>query len=190
MSLQFMFWIHNFKWIHKHVECQQIWYMMRALLLMCRQLTAFLLYPYMVKRKITSAMWLFILLLSCVWLFVTPGTAAHQASLSFTINQSLFKLMSIESMMPSHHLILYCPLLLPPSIFPSIRVFSNESSLFASGGQSIGALASASVFPMNIQDWFPLGWTGWISLKSKGLSRVFSNTTVQKHRYFGAHLSL
>ena len=99
--------------------------------------------------------------------------------------QSLLKLMSIESVMPSSHLILCCPLLLLPSIFPSIRVFSNESSLFTSGGQSIGASASASVFPTNIQDWFPLGWTGWISLQSKGLSRVVSNTTFQKHYFCG-----
>ena len=127
--------------------------------------------------------------LSCVWLFVTSCTAAHQAFLSFTINQSLSKLMSIESMMPSNHLILCCPLLLLPSIFPSIRVFSNESSLFTSGGQSIGASASASVFPTNIQDWFPLGWTGLISLQSKGLSRVSSSTTVQKHQFFSTKLS-
>ena len=65
-----------------------------------------------------------------------------------------------------------------------------RSPFFISGGQSIKASASASVFPMNIQDWFPLGWTGWISLQSKGLSRVFSNTTVQKHQFFGAQLSL
>ena len=78
------------------------------------------------------------------------------------------------------HLILFCPLLLLPLIFLSIRVFSDESVL-PSGGQSIGASASASVLPMNIQDWFPLGLTGLISLQSKGLSRVFSNTTVQKH---------
>ena len=64
------------------------------------------------------------------------------------------------------------------------------SQFFASGGQSIGVSASASVLPMNIQDWFPLGWTGWISLQSKGLSKVFSNTTVQKHQFFGAQLSL
>ena len=81
--------------------------------------------------------------------------------------------------MPSNHLILCCPLLPLPSVFPSIRVFSNES-VFTSGGQSIGASASASVLPMNIQCWFPLGWTGWISLQSKGLSRVFSSTIVQK----------
>ena len=88
--------------------------------------------------------------------------------------------MSIKSVMPSNHLILCHTLLLLPSIFPSIRVFSNES-VFTLGGQSIGVSASASVLPMNIQDWFPLGLTDLISLQSKGLSRVFSNTTVQKH---------
>ena len=77
----------------------------------------------------------------------------------------------------------------PTSIFPSIKVFSNES-VFASGGQSIRVSASASVLPMNIQGWSPLGWTGQISLQSKGLSRVFSNTTVQKHQFYGAQLSL
>ena len=102
--------------------------------------------------------------LSCVRLFVTPWTAAHQASLSITNSQSLFKLMSIELVMPSNYHILCRPLLLLPSIFSSIRVFS-KNQFFASGGQSIGA--SASVLPMNIQDWFPLGWTGWISLQSK-----------------------
>ena len=81
--------------------------------------------------------------------------------------------------MASNHLVLCHPLLLLPSIFPSIRVFLM-SQFFASGGQSIGASASPSVLPMNIQDWLPLGWTGLISLLSKGLSRVFSNTTVQK----------
>ena len=109
-----------------------------------------------------------------------------RASLSFTISLSLLNLMSIESVIPSNHLILCCPLLLS-SIFPSIRVFSSES--VPSGGQCIGASASASVLPMNIQDWFPLGLTGRISLQSKGLSRVFSNTTVQKHQFFGIQLS-
>ena len=120
---------------------------------------------------------------------VTPWTAALQASLSITNTQNLFKLMSIESVMPSNHLIICHTLLLLPSILPSIRVFSNESVL-PSGGQSIGVSTSASVLSMNIQDWFPLGSTGWISLQSKGLSRVFSNTTVQKHQFFGARLSL
>ena len=107
----------------------------------------------------------------CVWL-ATPGTAAHQAPLSSTVSQSLLKFMSIELVMLSNHLIFCCPLLLLPSIFPSIRVFPM-SQLFSSSGQSIGA--SASVLPVNIQGWFPLGLTGFISLQSKGVSRVFSS---------------
>ena len=110
-------------------------------------------------------------LLSRVWLFATPWTAAHQASLSITDSQSLPKLMFIKSVMPSNHLILHRPLLLLPSIFPSIRVF-QMSQLFASGGQSIEVSASASVLPMNIQEWFSLGWIGWIPLQSKGLSTL------------------
>ena len=115
---------------------------------------------------------------SHVRLFVTLWTAAHQASLSITNLWSLLKLLSIESVIQSSHLIVCCPLFLPPSILPSTRVFSDESVL-ASGGQSIGVLAWASVLPMNIQDWFSLGLTGLLSLQSKGLSRVFSNITVQ-----------
>ena len=126
-------------------------------------------------------------LLSRVWLFATPWTAARQASLSITNSLSPPKPMSIESVMPSNHLILCRPLLLLPSFFPSVRFF-QMSQLFSSGGQSIGVSASASVLPMNTQDWSPLGWTGWISFQSKGLSRVFSNTTVQKHQFFGAQL--
>ena len=86
------------------------------------------------------------------------------------------------------HLIFSCPLLLPLSIFPGIRVFP-VSQFFPSGGQSIGVSASEPVLPMNIQDWFPLGWTGWISLQPKGFSRVFSKTTVQKHQFFSTQLS-
>ena len=104
--------------------------------------------------------------LSHVQLLVTPCTAAQQASLSFTNPQSLLKLMSFESIMPSNHLILCRPLLLPPSIFPSIRVFSNESVLHVRW-QSIGVSASTSVLPVNIQDWYPLGWTRWISLRPR-----------------------
>ena len=126
---------------------------------------------------------------SYVRLFEIPWTAELQASLSITNSQSLLKLMSIESVMPSNYLILCHPLLLLPSIFPSIRVFSNESVLCIRW-PSIGVSASTSVLPMNIHDLFPLGWTGWISLQSKGLSRVFSNTTVQKHQFFGTQLSL
>ena len=127
-------------------------------------------------------------LLSCVQHFVTPRTVACQASLSITNTQSLLKLMSIESVMPSNHLILCHPLFLP-SVFPSIRVFSNES-VHCIRLPKYWVSASASVLPMNIQDWFPLGRTGWISLQSKGLARVFSNTTVQKHQFFGAQLCL
>ena len=113
----------------------------------------------------------------------------QHASLSITNSWNLCKLMSIESVMASNHLILYCPLLLLPSIFLSIRVFSNES-VFHIRWPKYWSSASASVLPMNIQDWFPLGWTCWISLKSKGLSTVFSNTIVQKHQFFSAQLSL
>ena len=120
--------------------------------------------------------------LSHVWLFTAPWTVVHQASLSFIISHSLFKLMSIEPMMPSNRLILWRPLL-PPSIFPSIGVFSSESALHIRG-QSTGASASASVLPMNIQGWFPLGWTSLSSLQSTVLSRVFSSTTVQRHQLF------
>ena len=109
--------------------------------------------------------------LSGIWLFATPWTAAHQASLPITNSRSLLKLMSIESVMPSSHLILCHPLLLLPSIFPSIGSF-QMSQLFTSGGQHTGVSASASVIPMSIQDWSPLEWTGWISLQSKGFSRV------------------
>ena len=126
--------------------------------------------------------------LSHVRLFANLWTAVHQASLSITNSRSLLKLMSIASVMPSNHLIFSHPLLLP-SVFPSIRVFSNESVL-QSGGQSTGVSASASsALPMNIQDWFPLGWTGWISLQSKELSGAFSNTTVQKHQFLSAQPS-
>ena len=127
--------------------------------------------------------------LSRVWLFVIPWTAAHQASLSIT-NSGAYS--------NSCPLSRWCHPTTSSSIVPfssCLRSFSAlgsfpMSQFFASGGQSIGVSASISVLPMNIQDWFPLGWTGWISLHSKGLSRVFSNTTVQKHQFFGAQLSL
>ena len=106
--------------------------------------------------------------IQCIQFFQTPWTAARHSSLSCTISQRLLKLMSIELLMPSNHLILCHPLLLLPSIFPSIKDFSNESALHIRW-PIIGASASASVLPMNIQDWFPLGLTGLISLLSKGL---------------------
>ena len=123
--------------------------------------------------------------LSHVSLFATPWTAACQASLSITNSWSSLTLMSIELVTPSNHLILCNPFSSCLQSFPASGSF-QMSQLFALGGQSIGVSASVSVLPMNIQDWFPLGWTGWISLQSRGLSRVFSNTTVQ---FFGAQLS-
>ena len=110
-----------------------------------------------------------------------PMNRSTQASLSITNTWSLPKPMSIESVMPCNHLIFCHLLLLLLSIFPSIRVFSNESAPYIRW-QSTGASASASVLLMNIQDWFPLRLTDLISLQSKGLSRVFSNTTVQRHQ--------
>ena len=127
-------------------------------------------------------------LLSRVWLIATPWITARQASLSINNFWSLPKLMSIESVMASSHLILSCPLLLLPSIPPSIRVFSNESTIHMRCPKYWSF--SFNISPsMNTQDWSPLGWTGWISLQSKGLERVFFNTTVQKHQFFGTQLS-
>ena len=128
-------------------------------------------------------------LLSCVKLIATAWTATCQAPLSFTISWGLFKLMFIK---------MWCYPIISSSVIPfssRLQSFPGSGSfpmrwLFTSGGQSIGASASASVLPMNVQNWFPLGWTGWISLLTKRLSRVFSNTTVQKHQVFGAQLSL
>ena len=122
-------------------------------------------------------------LLSHFRIFATPWTAAYQASLSITNSWSLPKFMSIESMMPSNHLILCHPLSCFFQSFPTSGSF-QMTQLFASCGQNIGVSASASVLPMNIQDWFPLGLTGRIFLQSKGLSQVFSNTTAQKHSSF------
>ena len=126
--------------------------------------------------------------LSCVWLFATPWIAACQASLSITqlpeSTQTHVHWVS-DAIQPSHPVVPFssCPQSAPASgSFPM-------SQLFAWGGQSIGVTASISVLPMNTQGWSPLGWTGWIFLQSKGLSKVFSNTTVQKNQFFSAQLS-
>ena len=114
---------------------------------------------------------------------VTPWIAARQTSLSITNSRSSLKLMSIESVMPSSHLMLCRPLLLLSPIPPSIRVFSNESTLHMRWPKYWSF--SFSISPSNEHsDWSPLEWTGWISLQPKGLSRAFSNTTVQKHQFF------
>ena len=121
--------------------------------------------------------------------FPTLGTAARQASLSITSSHSLLKLMSIQLVMPSNHFILCCPLLLLLSILPSIRVFSNELVLRIRWPKYWSF--SFSISPSNeYPGLIPLGLTGLIFLQSKGLSRVFSNTTVQKEQFFNAQLSL
>ena len=127
-------------------------------------------------------------LLSRVQLFATPWTAARQASLSITNSQSSPKLMSIELVMPFNHLILCRPLRLPPSIFPSIRVFSNESALHIRWPKYWSFNFNTS--PSNEHPGLIHPWTRCISLLSKELSRVFPNTTVQKHQFFSAQLSL
>ena len=135
--------------------------------------------------------------LSHVWLFAARWTTAHQASLSITNSGSSLKPCPLSQWSAISHLSqvshpTISPSVIPfcswPQSFPASGSF-QMSQVFASGGQSIGVSTSTSVFPMNTQDGFPLGWTGWIPLQSKGLSRVFSNTTVQKHQFFGAQLS-
>ena len=151
--------------------------------------------PKQIGEKCKCTYYLFVLIqfslvqsLSCVRLFVTPWTAAHQASLFITNSRSLLKLISIELVMSSNHLILWHPLLLLPSVFHSIRVFSNESALCMTWPKYWSF--SFNISPSNEHPGrSPLEWTGWISLQSKGLSRVFSNTTVQKHQFFSAQPS-
>ena len=126
--------------------------------------------------------------LSPVRLFATPWIAARQASLSITNSRSSLRLTSIKSVMPYNHLILCRPLLLLPQSLPASGSFPM-SQLFTWGGQSTGVSALASFLPKKSQGWSPSEWTGWISLQSKGLSRVFSNTTVEKHQFFSAQPS-
>ena len=124
-----------------------------------------------------------------VRLFATLWYAAHQAFLSIINSWSLLKSMPIKSVMPFNHLILCCLFASCLQPFPASECFPM-SQFFTSDGESIGASDSASVLAVNIQDWFPLWWTGWISLLSKGLSGVFTNTTVQKHQFFSTQLCL
>ena len=126
---------------------------------------------------------------SRVWLFATTWNEARQAFLSITNSQSLLKLLSIKPVMISTISSSVVPFSSCLQSCPTSGSFPM-SQFFTPGGQSTGASASASVLPMNIQDRFPLGRTAWISLQSKELSRVFSNTTVQKHQFFAAQLSL
>ena len=151
------------------------------------------LFLYLIKMENTVSTLLYFFLQSAQFSHsvmsnsATPWTAVYQASLSITNSWRLLKLMSIESVIPSNSLILIISFSFCLQSFPASGSFPM-SQFYSSGGQTIGA--SASVLPMNIQDWFPLGFTGWISLHSKGLLRVFSKTTVQKHQFFGAQLSL
>ena len=128
-------------------------------------------------------------LLSRVWLYATPWTTACQGSLSIPNTRSLQKLMSIDSVIPSTISSSVVPFSSCLQSFPASGSF-QISQFFRSGGQSIGVSASTSVLPRKTQDWSFLGWTGWNTLQPKGLSRVFSNTTVQKHQFFGAQFSL
>ena len=136
-------------------------------------------------RALRHKIWSPIQFSSVSWPCLTLCNPMDYSMPGFPVHHQLLELTQIHVHWVGdaiQHLLLCHPLLLLPPIFPSIRVFSNES-----GGQSIGV--SASVLPMNIQDWFPLGWTAWISLQSKGLSKVF-NTRVQNHQFFGAQFSL
>ena len=127
--------------------------------------------------------------LSHIWLFVAPWMAACQVSLSFNVSQSLLKFMSIKSVRPSNHFILCCPLLLLPSIFPSIRVFSKESVLCIRWPKYWRFIFSIS--PSNEYQGLISFMMDWLDLLGpKGLSRVLSNTTISKHQFFGAQLSL
>ena len=142
-----------------------------------------------INKKDLFASVVVVQLLTHVRLFVTPWTATHQASLSFTVSLSLLKLMSIESVMPSNYLILCRPLLLLFSIFSSIRVFSSDLALQIRWPKYWSF--SFSISPSNEHSGeFPLGLTSLITLQSKGLSRIFHNTTVQKHPFFCTQLSL
>ena len=152
--------------------------------------------PQQISTHLSFLLYMFALLrvssvqsLSRVWLFATPWTAACQASLSFTSSRSLLKLLSIKSVMPSNHLILCCPLLLLPSIFPSIRGFSIESVLCIRWPKYWSF--SFSISPSNEYSGlisFKMDWLDLLAVQGT-LKRVFTNTTVQKHQFFGAQLS-
>jgi len=141
------------------------------------------LFPLSLSLPILSYFLVFVQLLSHVQLFATPWTLACQAPLSSTVSWILLKFMFIELVLLSHHLILCCPFSFCLQFF-SASGFFPVSQLFASDAQSIGASASASILPMNIQGWFPLGLTGFISLQSKELPRFFSSITIRKSPIF------
>ena len=139
-----------------------------------------------ISRKFLMSIFSSVQSLSHVWLFLTPWIAARQELVHHQLPE-FTKPMSIDSVIPSSHLILCCPFLLLPPIPLSIRLFSNESTLLVRWPKYWSFTFSIS--SSNKHHWSPLGWTGWISLQSKGLSRVFSNTTVQKHQFLGTQFS-
>ena len=170
----------------------------------------------MTTDKYNSQKWSEMVILSCTKDNLPPRSEARGCAIFCTASRCLQVTHEVLRPHGLQHARPSCPSSIPrvysnscplsqwchPTISSSVIPFSSRlqsfpasgsfqmSQLFASDGQNIGVSASASVFPMNIQDWFPLGWTGWISLQSKGLSRVFSNITDQKHQFFGAQLSL
>ena len=144
---------------------------------------------YILSTPVSHSQFVVIQALSRVWLFATPWIAALWGSLSFTISWACSNSCPLSWWCHLTNSSSVIPCSSYPQSFPTSGSF-QMSQLFASGGHNIGVSASTSVLPMNTQDWSPLGWTGWISLQSKGLSRVFSNTTVQKHQLFSIQLSL
>ena len=177
LPLSRLLYINTLSFWHHLLKTLTFFSPMKLLLHLCQK-SAGNIYPVLLSVQ----------LLSCVWLFATSWTAVHQASLSITNSQILLKFMSIKSVMPSNHLILCHPLLFLPSNFPSIRVFSSESFVHIRWPNYWSFSFSGSLFN-EYSGLLSLGLTGWISLEFKGLSRVFSNTSVEKHQFFGAQLS-
>ena len=183
------FWVKIFYYLGLYSDEIQMWIQRK---LQTLQNIQFTIHIHFLKKKNSQGQIQFSSVQFGRWVvsdsFWPPWITAHQASLFITNSWSLLKLMSIKSVRPSRNLILCHPLLLLPQFLPASGSFPM-SQLFTGGSQNTVVSASASVLPMNTQDWSPLGWTSWISLQSKGLSRVFSNTTVQKHQFFGTQLS-
>ena len=174
----------EFNFPSSHTKCTWLMIILYIIIYLVSHIIEFLVFFFCINSNIISS----VQSLSRVRLFATPWIAARQASLSITNSRSSLKLMSIESVMHPAISSSVIPFSSCPQSLPASESFPM-SQLFTWGGQSIGVSALASVLPKNTQDWAPLEWTGWISLQSKGLSRVFSNTTVQKHQFFGAQLS-
>ena len=180
---------------HSQIQLMLLWWLNRHRVSVCHSAQEYFVWTFDIqchlRYKITAGLLLSRLFSSVAQSCLTLCNLMNCSTSSLPVHQQLPEFTQIhghwigDGIQPSHPL---HPLLLLPPIPPSIRVFS-VSQLLAWGGQRIGVSALASVLPKNTQDWSPLEWTGWISLPSRGLSRVFSNTTVQKHQFFGAQLS-